>query len=251
VVTQDAYRSADETIQYISDSFIPISVVELAARRGQPVRYPRGWLLIDDEGGMKEPAVGFSGSRMQLALELSERLAATLAPPMQQPAVTGITLEIERVSVLDGSGGKLSVALAQLETRWPTGTPIPLLIVSRADRITEETVRMARRMRSRYGEGWCLHLISVGDKTACFKLRTFNTCGSAVRGEDIAAPETMAAYAIRLFYGDPSDQDGDGIVDYRDQCPDTLKDMRVNWDGCPFDEAALKRLLPGEIIKGF
>ena len=251
VVTRDAYQSADETIQYVSDSFIPISVVELAARRGQPLRYPRGWLLIDDGGDLGEPAAGFSGSRAQLALALSERLVATVAPPPTRQAATGISLEIERVSVVGGSGGDLSVALAQLETRWPAGAPSPLLIFSRADRITEETVQTARRMRSRYGEGWCLHLISVGDKTACFKLRAFNTCGSAVRGEDIADPQTMAAYAMRLFYGDPSDHDGDGIEDYRDQCPDTPKGMRVNWDGCPFDEAALKRLLPAETIKGF
>ena len=251
VVTRDAYQSGDETIQHVPASFIPISAMELAARQDQPVRFPHGWVLIDDGATMQDPSPGFSGSRAELARELDQRLAATLAPP---PAPDGppppdpVTLDVEHTSAL---GGDLSAALAQLETRWPAGTKTTLLIFSRADRIAEPTVATARAMQSRYGEGMCLNLITVGDKTACFKLRIFNTCGSAVRGEDIATPEAMAAYAVRVFYDDPADSDGDGIPNYRDQCPDTPKGLRVNWDGCPFDEAALRSLLPDQKIKGY
>ncbi|MDG4594377.1 MAG: hypothetical protein P9F75_01565 [Candidatus Contendobacter sp.] len=251
VVTRDAYQSGDETIQRVPDSFTPISAVELAAGRDQPVRFPRGWVLIDDGTTMREPAPGFSGSRAELALELSQRLAATLTPlPARagRPATIPVSLEIERASTL---GDDLSTALTQLENRWPVGTKTTLLIFSRADRVTESAVATARRMQSQHGEGVCLNLITVGDKTACYKLRAFNTCGSAVRGERIAAPETMAAYAIRVFYDDPTDSDGDGIPDYRDQCPDTPRGLRVNWDGCPFDEAALRSLLPDQKMKGY
>jgi len=250
VITQDAYRTADETIQRIADPFVPISAAELAARQHRSVRYPRGLALIDDTAAMREAAAGFSGSRKDLALELTDRLIATLAAPSARggpPATTWIRLDVELFSALGGQGGELAVALTQLQSRLQPGERTALLIFSRADRVTEETVKTARRIQSHYGEWLCLHLVSIGDRTAFFGLRAFNTCGSAVRGEDIAAPATLAAYAIRLFYGDPPDSDGDGIEDYRDQCPGTPREVRVNWDGCPFDDAALKRLLPDEL----
>jgi len=252
VVTQDAYKTADETIHHIDDDFTPVSVVQLAARKQRPVRYPRGLLLIDDGASMREPAPGFSGNRVELAVELMDRLTVTLvAPsPQSQPlAMTWIALESGQVSTLSGGrNDELSTALMQLESRLQGGADTALVLFSRADRMTEDTVRTVRGIQSRYGEHLCLHLVSVGDNTACFKLRDFNICGSAVRGEDIAGPEAMAAYALKLFYGDPLDTDGDGVYDYRDQLRGTPKNLRINWDGCPFDESALRNLLPDEIL---
>jgi hypothetical protein len=248
VVTQDAYKTANQVIHRIAEPFKPLSVAERAVDRRRPVRYAHGLLLIDDGASMQEPAPGFTGNRVELAVELTDRLAATLAMPAPQgepAALTWIALETGRVSALaDGRDDALSAALTRLESQLQGGTDTALVLFSRADRIAEDTVRTVRGMQSRYGERFCLHLVSVGDNTACFRLRDFNTCGSAVRGEDIADPKTMAAYALKLFYGDPLDTDGDGIYDYRDQCPDTPSGSRINWDGCPFDEAALRSLLP-------
>lgn len=252
VVTRDAYETADKVIHHIAEPFKPLSVAERAADKRQPVRYSRGLLLIDDGASMQEPAPGFAGNRVELAVELTDRLAATLAMPAphdEPAALTWIALETGRVSALDGrQDDEVSAALRQLESQLQGGTYTALVLFSRAERITGDTVRTVRGMQSRYGDRLCLHLVSVGDNTACFRLRDFNTCGSAVRGEDIADPETMAAYALKLFYGDPLDTDGDGVYDYRDQCPNTPENSRVNWDGCPFNEAALLNLLPSEII---
>lgn len=252
VVTRDAYETADQVIHQIAEPFKPLSVAGRAADKRQPVRYSQGLLLIDDGASMQEPAPGFAGSRVALAVELTDRLAATLATPAldgEPAALTWIALEFGQVSALDGGqDDQVSAALTQLESQLQGGTDTALVLFSRADRITENTVKTVRGMQSRYGERLCLHLVSVGDNTACFRLRDFNTCGSAVRGEDIADPETMAAYALKLFYGDPLDTDGDGVYDYRDQCPDTPSGSRINWDGCPFDEVALRNLLPDAVL---
>jgi hypothetical protein len=236
VISGDAYQAAPHTMQRIEDDFTPLAVAPQAHQRGMPLRFRQAWLLLDQSAAMQTPAAGYAGTRAQLANTLATRLAATITP-----AAAHITLELIPTATL-AAGSSLAAALAALSPRLPEQDSAALMIFSRAERIDAASMAAAARLQQQRPQ-LCLHLISIGDAGACFKLRRFGRCGSAVRGEDIADAGAMAAYALKVFYGEAADSDGDGIEDYKDHCPATAAGERINWDGCPFDEAALRNLL--------
>jgi hypothetical protein len=244
VITQDAYQSAPNTVRRVADHFVPVSAAALAAQQGRPLTTAQAWLLLDDGAAMQAPAAGYAGKRSQLAAVLAQRMLATLSAPASPDANAppGITAQRLNTSAI-AADATLQSAIAHLDPLLTQPRENSALIIfSRADRVNQGAVRAAAGLRQRH-PGLCLHLVSVGDPHACFKLRSFGACGSAVRGADIAEAEAMAEYVRQLFYGDPADSDGDGIQDYRDQCPDTPRQERINWDGCPFDRPALDALL--------
>lgn len=254
VVTGDGYREADQFVERIPEQFTPISVSVLAAEKERPVRAIRGFLLIDDAGDMRAKLPAPYESRAGLATALAQRLTATLARPGFDGHRFGGSIALASVSLREldrGWSPKLADGVAALAPRLSasakTANKTALLIFSRADRVDEAVVRQVAARQAQLGEQLCVYLITVGDPTACFKLKAFDQCGSAVTGASIAEPEAMAAFALRVFYGDPLDGDGDGVANYQDRCPRTPLGTRVNWNGCPFDEARLMKLLPREI----
>ncbi|MCF1183270.1 hypothetical protein L0E83_07445 [Marichromatium gracile] len=252
VVTEDAYANAETRVRPLLENEPTISARALAARKERPIRVHSAVVLIDDGGTMREDAPPPFETRAGLARALANRLKATLSHPGFDGRLTTrpIQLHVERLSDRDGWRPKLTDALTDVDARLTgTGGETALILLSRADRLDEDTVRLIERMQARRGHRLCVHLVTVGDASACFKLRRFDSCGSAVRDVDIATSETMAAHALRLFYGDPPDTDGDGIQDYRDRCPGTRPGTRINWEGCPFDQKALMHLLPDEIVR--
>jgi hypothetical protein len=255
VVTGDGYRAANAVIERIPLAFTPMPAADLAAAKELPVRVTSGFLLIDDAGSMRAKGPAPFASRAALAEVLGERLRATLTPPGSYGRETTgpIRLSEQSLRALGGWSPTLVDGLAALAPRLRTnadaGVTTALIIFSRAERVEEPAVRQVRALQDELGERLCVHLVSVGDEAACFLLREFDRCGTAVRGADIASPETMAAYALRLFYGQPPDDDNDGVPNYKDRCPRTGPRVRVNWNGCPFDDAALMRLLPAEVTR--
>ena len=262
VVTEDGYHAADQRIERIPEHFTPMSAPVLAAEKERPVTVSSGFVLIDDAGDMREKRPAPFDSRAGLAKVLAQRLRATLARPdfdghqsSGPVALTSVSLrELDRgwspqlAAGLAALAPQLSASRATVYNTAAT-SKLALIIFSRAERVDEAAVRQVAELRSRLGERLCVHLVTVGDPSACFKLQAFNQCGTAVTGASIAEPEAMAGFALRVFYGDPLDSDGDGVANYQDQCPRTGRGMRVNWNGCPFDESRLMKLLPREITE--
>ncbi|MBK1649283.1 hypothetical protein [Rhabdochromatium marinum] len=262
VVTGDGYHQADQSVEHIPEHFTPMSASVLADEKERPVKVGSGFMLIDDAGDMRQTRPAPFNSRAGLAKVLAQRLRATLARPGFDGHQTRGPVALTSVSLREldhGWSPKLATGLAALAPRLSTGrvtaynsattSKIALIIFSRAERVDEAAVRQVAELRSRLGERLCVHLVTVGDPSACFKLQAFNQCGTAVTGASIAEPEAMAAFVLRVFYGDPLDSDGDGVANYQDQCPRTGRGMRVNWNGCPFDESRLMKLLPREITE--
>ncbi|MBK5969439.1 MULTISPECIES: hypothetical protein [Thiorhodovibrio] len=256
VVTEDGYREADQVVERIPERFTPMSASVLAAEKELPVKFSSGFLLIDDAGAMREKLPAPFDSRAGLASVLARRLKATLVQPGYDGRETSGPVALTAVSLHELDSGwspKLADGLAALAPRLSATTrntfSTALIILSRAERVDEAAVRQVAEMRGRFGERLCVHLVTVGDPSACFKLKTFDACGTAVTGASIAEPEAMAAFALRVFYGDPLDSDGDGVANYQDRCPRTGRGTRVNWNGCPFDESRLMKLLPREITE--
>lgn len=249
VVTEDAYRSADEVVERIPEAFTALPVERLAAQKERPVKVYRGILLVDDGGTMRERGPAPFGSRAALAEVLAARLRSSLGRRTRSglPTTEPFALEQRTVRQLTGWRSRLFDAILALEPELMGPERKTLIIFSRADRVDEAVVRRIHALQARLGEGLCVHLVTVGDRSACFKLQDLQYCGTAATGAEIATPEAMAAFALRVFYGQPPDTDGDGVPNYKDRCPRTAHGLRVNWDGCPFDEARLLRLLPSEI----
>jgi OOP family OmpA-OmpF porin len=127
----------------------------------------------------------------------------------------------------------------------------------------------AEKLKAKYGDKLCIYTIWVGDEPKgqelLKKIATAGGCGFADTAADLEAPAKMAAFVEKVFLTPAPkppaevkvtpppakcpDQDGDGVCDDKDQCPDTPKGARVNEVGCwvigaplfDFDKAVVKK----------
>ncbi len=58
--------------------------------------------------------------------------------------------------------------------------------------------------------------------------------GDGVKDQNDVCPNTPARVVVDEF-GCPVDNDGDGVADYLDKCPDTPSGAKVDAEGCPID----------------
>lgn len=81
-------------------------------------------------------------------------------------------------------------------------------------------------------DGTCIYYVGMGNRFALFRPVGSATCGFVTASNRLASPEQMAHFVRQVLYEPPTDQDGDGIYDHRDACPDTPADRRVDSTGC-------------------
>jgi outer membrane protein OmpA-like peptidoglycan-associated protein len=235
IITRDGYQSSNLTARPVSPVFEPYSLQELAQKKHRMLNYSHAIVLMDNSEAMRESIPGYSFTRAELAQETAHRLQMTVDNTGVMPAAISTEMRFlgER-SVVDA----LTSAAADIGMASDT----TILIFSRADRIDRSTVATTEKIIAD-NPALCVHVVSVGDESARHKLHSRGSCNLMERAEDISTPNTMAAFALKVFYGDSVDSDGDGITDDLDRCLATPSGVRINWDGCPFDEAALASLL--------
>ncbi len=81
--------------------------------------------------------------------------------------------------------------------------------------------------------GLCFYTIGVGNSMSRSRLESADSCGFSSAVDKIAQPITMANFVQTVLYKGPADEDGDGIYDYQDRCPETLPGKIVDFSGCP------------------
>jgi hypothetical protein len=89
---------------------------------------------------------------------------------------------------------------------------------------------MANRQTGR--SGVCFYTLGVGNRLSRTRLETVDSCGFSVAADKVAQPSDMAHFVQSVLYKGPADSDGDGIYDYRDQCPGTPTGRIVDYSGC-------------------
>ena len=114
-----------------------------------------------------------------------------------------------------------------------------VIIISDGVDLRNESFAAASRLKKAYGDRLCIYTITVGSKPGKYnhldKLAEAGGCGYATRAEDIASGAGMAEFVRNVFLMEQQDNDGDGIRNNQDQCPDTPAGVAVGDDGCPLD----------------
>ena len=81
-------------------------------------------------------------------------------------------------------------------------------------------------------KGSCIYLIGISNSLSRSLVDQVGDCGFSSAADKIMPPEAMAHFVERVLYKGPRDSDGDGIFDYKDQCPNTPINALVNFNGC-------------------
>jgi OOP family OmpA-OmpF porin len=114
-----------------------------------------------------------------------------------------------------------------------------VIIISDGKDLGNGPFAAATRLKKAYGDRLCIYTIAVGSKPGKFnhldKLAEAGGCGYATRAEDIASGAGMAGFVRNVFLMEQQDDDGDGVRNNQDQCPQTPSGVAVDDDGCPLD----------------
>jgi len=110
----------------------------------------------------------------------------------------------------------------------------------------EAVMRFYQRGRSQAGfqiipqvDAWngssglnCVYAVGVGGKLPMSALRTVEDCGLSMPSDRLMQVRDMEAFVEHMLFMGPEDNDGDGVYDYKDKCPETPPDRLVDYDGC-------------------
>jgi OmpA-OmpF porin, OOP family len=150
-----------------------------------------------------------------------------------------------------------------------TSGNIALLVLSDGHNLDSDPVTAVQSLKKQYGDRLCVYTVWVGNKKdeqgQILLNRLWKTagCGYGVAADRIANPDDMGKFVHSIFLtaGTPvaidGDDDGDGVPNSQDQCPDTPKGAHVNKFGCwiiegvqfDYDKSDIKPQYYGELDK--
>lgn len=137
-------------------------------------------------------------------------------------------------SAIDGTAGDLSATTGQ----------IAVLILSDGHAIQPGPVAAMQALKQQYGDRVCVYSIWVGNKheeqgkLLLNQLSDIAGCGYRTQAEDVETPNGMANFVKNVFLKpavpdcSKMDDDGDGVNNCVDKCPDTPKGAHVDATGC-------------------
>jgi OmpA-OmpF porin, OOP family len=221
------------------------------------------FILVDRSGSMDEKYVGTKDTKIVLAKALLERMNAmipelgyqgglnTAAPAGQLQALEAYTTagygaSIAKVPTLIGSNPTpLGVGLAALEPALQSavGRNAIIVVSDGRENTGEGSVKVAAALAEKYGV--CFHTISFadtvnGNQPLLDAITALKPCGVGVSAAQLADDAALQKFVKDVFYDDATavdpcslDDDGDGVNNCIDKCPDTIKGMAVDADGCP------------------
>lgn len=133
----------------------------------------------------------------------------------------------------------LGVGLAALEPaiKSVSGRTAVIILSDGMENQGPATLPIAKMLAEKYGV--CFHVISYAEKAsgqalldAIAKLKDCSVTATAVQLDDAAA---LSTFVRKVFYDvvTDGDDDMDGVLNSRDKCPGTPRDLAVDADGCP------------------
>ena len=127
-----------------------------------------------------------------------------------------------------------------------TSGQIAVLILSDGHALESSPVSAVKALKQQYGDRLCVYSIWVGNKneeTGKLLLNSLSDtagCGYRAQAEDVATSSGMAQFVKNVFLKPATpvadcsmtDEDGDGVNDCYDKCPNTPKGAQVDATGC-------------------
>lgn len=118
-----------------------------------------------------------------------------------------------------------------------------LIIVCDGKRIDMSPIEESRLIKEQMGRHLSIYTVLVGDtrvgQNLMEQIAYAGGNGRAYNTDQLNTPDAMARFVHQVFLKTaekPRDSDGDGIPDYKDQCPDTAPNTVVDELGCPLPE---------------
>lgn len=131
-----------------------------------------------------------------------------------------------------GSSGNLDRVLDGVASELlRLGRSTAVIIIAPWAEISTKVRPAAERFLSRSFGSSCIYIIGVGAGAQLFGPPP-GGCGRGAGAETIASGGAMADFVEKIFFAGAVDSDADGIYDHLDQCPRTLPDVKVDWNGC-------------------
>lgn len=220
--------------------------------------------LVDRSGSMDDAYVGTKTKKIVLAKTILERINAmipelgymgaldTAAPYKQLQgfetyAAASYGAAIAQVPTLIGSDPTpLGAGLKALEPMIAsaTGRTAVIILSDGQENMGAGSLKIAGELSEKYGV--CFHTIGFadsedGNQALLDAITALKPCGVAVSGAQVADDAALQKFVKDVFYDvadaavDPCslDDDGDGVNNCIDKCPDTPKELAVDADGCP------------------
>ena len=222
-------------------------------------------ILVDRSGSMDDKYVGTKTKKIALAKSILERMNAmipelgyqgglnTAAPATQIQALEPFAqasygASIAKVPTLIGANPTpLGVGLAALEPalQGAAGRNAVIILSDGQENLGEGSLKVAAAMSEKYNV--CFHVISFadpvnGNQALLDDITALKSCGVGVTAAQMADDAAMKQFVKDVFYdmgsADPCalDDDGDGVNNCIDKCPDTIKGLAVDADGCPIPD---------------
>jgi len=112
-----------------------------------------------------------------------------------------------------------------------------ILVLSDWSQINNFSKNSVEKLTHEFSNELCVNMVGIGNVHQNNTLTDWSSCGQQVSADSIATPIRMADFVRKLLFSEPSDSDSDGIYDYMDMCPETNKNVVINWSGCQRDSA--------------
>jgi OOP family OmpA-OmpF porin len=222
-------------------------------------------ILVDRSGSMDDNYAGAKGKKIVLAKSILERMNAMipelgyqggLSTAAYSGQIQGLEpysaasygASIAKVPTLIGSNPTpLGDGLKALEPalQGASGKNAVIILSDGQENQGAGAVKIASDLAAKYNV--CFHTISFadpvnGNQALMDDLSAINSCGVAVTAAQLADDAALQQFVKDVFYDvaavDPCslDDDGDGVNNCLDKCPDTIKGLAVDANGCPIPD---------------
>ena len=221
-------------------------------------------ILVDRSGSMDDKYVGTTTKKIVLAKSILERMNAMIPElgyqgglntaayagqiqALEPYAAASYGASIAKVPTLIGSNPTpLGDGLKALEPalQGASGRNAVIILSDGQENQGAGAVKIATALSEKYNV--CFHTISFsdpvgGNQDLLNELSGIKSCGVAVSAAQLADDAALQQFVKDVFYdlgGDPCalDDDGDGVNNCIDKCPDTVKGLAVDADGCPIPD---------------
>ena len=114
--------------------------------------------------------------------------------------------------------------------------PSAVVIVSDGLHMGQKEVPAAAALKSAFGENITIYAIQIGDwkKGRALLEQVASAGGGYVKSaSELTSADAMAGFVVDVFLW--PDDDGDGVPNHLDKCPNTPSGVKVDSAGCPLD----------------
>ncbi|WP_028576151.1 OmpA family protein [Desulfomicrobium escambiense] len=222
-------------------------------------------ILVDRSGSMDEKYVGTKDKKIVLAKSILERMNAMIpelgyngglslasyAKPIQglEPyAAASYGASLDKVPTLLGSNPTpLGDGLKALEPalQGASGRNAVIIVSDGQENDGSPALKIAAAMAEKYNI--CFHTISFadtvnGNQKLLDDITALKSCGVGVSAAQLADDAALKQFVKDVFYDEAAvdpcalDDDGDGVGNCVDKCPDTIKGLAVDSNGCPIPD---------------